>query len=304
MIFLRKIFVAVLTAVVFTMMCGCSSAVGGVSENNDENFSAPASEKASSVSEEPATEALPDTSALETAEGSYVYDNAGVLTADEISELNSYCEMLYEKHLINAAVVTSNSLGGKTPYQAAEDAYIEIYQGRGSGLLLLVNNDTNYDYLYRTGSCLSFIPEDADSNAFFWSTKDIINGDYRSAVLRIMQLGERCPLYVFDNIGKLSQDELKDIESTIKKSNKQLSLLITTNGTDSTNEEICKSYCERRYKGDSGYMMMIDTKTNTVTVTASDASAAGFDKAVAAAEKSVKAGDIKAAVENVLKDIK
>ena len=132
---MRKIFVAVLTAVVFTMMCGCSSAVGGVSENNDENFSAPASEKASSVSEEPATEALPDTLALEPAEGSYVYDNAGVLTADEISELNSYCEMLYEKHLINAAVVTSNSLGGKTPYQAAEDANMEQSAGLATAVV-------------------------------------------------------------------------------------------------------------------------------------------------------------------------
>ncbi len=177
MIFLKKIYAAV-TAAALIALTGCSHSASVIS-----GADAPAETTMATI--EPVTaEPLPDVTGLPAAESNYVFDNAGLLSSEEKAALNSYCEMLYRERLINAAVVTTDDIGEKTPYQFADDNYNEIYQGRGSGFLLLVNNDTNSDYLYRTGSCLAAVPEGADSLAFYWATKDMVAGDYYSAVLR------------------------------------------------------------------------------------------------------------------------
>lgn len=305
---MKKIFAALLTAAVIVPLSGCdiprnrsaesSEAVPEQSADEDT-----AAEEAVTEAALSAAESLPETAALEPAEGVYVYDNAGVLTDENIAEINSYAETLYESRLINAAVVTTNDIGGKTPYEYADEAYTEIYQGRGSGLLLLINNDTNYDYLYRTGSCLVFIPEGADRQAFFWATRDIVGGDHRSAILRLLQLGERCPQHVFDNAGLFSEEEIAALEEALAACSNDVSVLATSNGTASSNEEICRSYYERRCKDGKGWLMMIDSKTKTMTVVSDSAAPAGLDKAVAAAEKLISAGDEPGAVNEIVKII-
>ena len=180
--------------------------------------------------------------------------------------------------------------------------YTDIYQGRGSGLLLLINNDTRDDYLYRTGSCLKAIPDDDDDIAFFWSTKDLVAGNYSSAILRIMQLGEKCPQYVFDNIGIFSEEEIYSLEKKLTEK-KNIFLLATSNGTDKTNEDICQSYYERRSKDHNGFMVMLDTKSNTVTIVSDEKMSDELSKARASAEKLMKSGDALAAVNEIVASI-
>lgn len=294
MIFLKKICAAVVLTAVVIALSGCSRGVGLIS-----GADAPAETTMATI--EAVTEApLPDTSKLEAAEGTYVYDRAGVLTAEQSAEINSYCEKLYRERLVNAAVVIADDIGGKTPYQYADECYTDIYEGRGSGLLLLINNDTGTDYLYRTGSCLKAIPEGEDSVAFFWATRHIMDGDYRSAVLRVMELGERCPLYVFDNIGLFSDEELTALEEKLAAGKKSVYVLATSNGTSNSNEEICRSYFERRSEDGKGYMIMLDTKANAVAVVSDEKLSADVEKAKTAAEKLLKGGDAPAAVNEMV----
>ena len=284
MIFLKKIFAAVILTAVVTALSGCSRGAGLIS-----GADAPAETTMAII--EAVTEApLPDTSKLAAAEGTYVYDRAGVLTAEQVAEINSYCEKLYRERLVNAAAVIADDIGGKTPYEYADDCYTDIYEGRGSGLLLLVNNDTGTDYLYRTGSCLKAIPEGEDSLAFFWATKHIMDGDYFSAVLRVMELGERCPLYVFDNIGLFSDEQLAALEEKLAAGKKSVYVLATSNGTGKSNEEICRSYFERRSEDGKGCMIMLDTKANAVAVVSDEKVSAEVEKAKTAAEKLLKEG--------------
>ncbi len=281
---MKKIYLLIISMIcVSAVFCGCSgkedspesSSDNSISESettaephpegNQQDVSASVPDGAGeSSSTEPENHPLERN--IQPAEGTYVYDYASVFSAEDFSECNDYAEWLYENFLINTAVVTTDSIEGLTPEQYAGDVYNTLYGGRGSGLLLLINNDTNEDYLYKTGSCLNSIDDNAQANAFYWATQEIIKGDYKSAVMRIMQLGESCPKYVFDNGGIFSAEDISALEASLAAAPKAVSLLATSNGTGTPNEEICSSYYERRYQSEEGIMIMLDTATNTFTV--------------------------------------
>lgn len=273
MIFLKKILALILTSIL------ASSAFAGCGEKKnkndksaitpEQNFSAASTSDVQTSSSEPATAPPVAIGSIEKAEGKFIYDNAGILSSADYDIINNYVGMLYTDYLINAAVVTSDDLGGLTPEQFAEEAYIDIYSGRGSGLLLLINNDTNEDYLYKKGSCQASVSEQDEKLAFYWATREIISGDIRNAVLRIMKLGEGGSQHIFDNVGAFSAESVSVLESACTSSSVSISVLATTNGTQSSNEEICQSYCDRRYSGEAGIMIMLDTATDTITTVSS-----------------------------------
>ena len=307
MIFLKKFFIPAVSASALLLLAGCS-VTGQRSETPTDEIQAETSsaqhEEAPKLETEPTAEPLPDITALEPAEGKYIYDNAGVLSAEDSAQLNSYCETLYKDRLINAAVVTASSLGGRTPYQFAEDSYNELYEGRGSGLLLLINNDTNTDLLYRAGSCSVFIPDGAENEPMYWATRDIVSGNYKDAILRLMQLGEKCPEHVFDNGGIFNSDEIAALEEKLANNKNNITVLATSNSTDKTNEEIGRSYFDRHYK-DGGFMLLIDdnTKTMTVITKAGTDVPAEWKKAADSAADVIKKGGAYAAVIEVLKAV-
>ena len=112
----------------------------------------------------PAVTVHPD---LKPAEGTYVYDKSKLLDSETTQACNDYAELLYEKYLINVAVVTVDKLEGQDAYTYAAEAYNDIYEGMGSGLLFLYNNATGTDILYKTGSCQTYISDDAEKEALF-----------------------------------------------------------------------------------------------------------------------------------------
>lgn len=254
---------------VSAMIIGCSDKKksSGSKETASES-STVVDEQAQGTSEAPVTEPATDEPIrdIEPAEGTYIYDYAKILSSSDYEECNNYAEWLYENFLINAAVVTTDSLGGLTPEEYAENAYVEIYSGKGSGLLLLINNDTNEDYLYKKGSCLTYIPEDTQSNEFYWATQEIVAGDYKSAIMRLMKLGEYCSQYVFDNAGVFSAEEIAMLEQSCTESPIEISVLATTNLTDTSNFEICSEYYRRRYSDDSGILILLDINSKTVEI--------------------------------------
>ena len=202
---------------------------------------------------------------LATADGTYIYDNAGVLTGEAFTNCNDYAGWLYKERLINAAVVTTNDLGGKTPYEFAEAAYEEIYAGKGSGFLLLINNDTNNDYIYKTGSCSVYVSSESEKQEFYWATRELVNEDYEGAVLRLLKLAVNCPSHLFDNAGVFTAEKGAELDSIISACDTQLSVLVTENSTGSTNEELLQMYFDRRYGSESGIMLLVDTASKTVT---------------------------------------
>ena len=232
-------------------------------------------------------------------EGVFVYDGADVLSEAEEAEVSETLKLLYEKYLINAAVVTADAIGDDYPYTFAQNAYNTIYEGRGSGFLLLINNDTNYDSLYRTGRCQTYITDSDENEAFYWATRDIVGGDYKSAVLRMLELAKKCPEHIFDNIDKLSQEQAEQIEKQLADCDADISLLVTTNSTGKTNDEVCRSYYDRRYSDGQGYMVMLDADNNTFTIVSDQSLPSGLERAKAMAEKLAGSGKIAEAINEI-----
>ena len=276
MIFLKKFFLPLLSAAF--LLAGCS--VTGqktetpVSDSSQADTTVSSAEEAAEETAEPETQPLPDIASLEPAEGKYVYDNAGVLTSEEIAQLNSYCETLYKDRLIKIGTT-------------------------------IINNDTNTDLLYRTGSCSVFIPEGAESEPMYWATRDIVSGKYSDAVLLLMQLGEKCPEHVFDNGGIFNSDEIAALEEKLAENKNNITVLATSNSTGKSNEEIGRSYFDRHYK-DGGFMLLIDDNTKTMTVITKSGSdvPAEWKKAADSAAGVIKKDGAYAAVIEVLKAVR
>lgn len=76
------------------------------------------------------------------AKDALVVDDANLLSADEVSELQARCQKLSDKYELDVVIVTCNSMGGKTATAYADDYF--DYNGYGvgpnhSGVLLLVS---------------------------------------------------------------------------------------------------------------------------------------------------------------------
>ena len=262
MIFLKEILLsAIFLSAVLLSGCGnydCNNQA--VQAENSENI------ETDETTTEETTEELREIYQIEPAENVYVYDGAEVLNKTDYAQCNKYVQSLYEDYLINTAVVTVDYLGEKTPEEFAIESYEKLYEGRGSGLLLLINNDTYQDYLYKTGSCIKAITDETEKNEFYYATREIVEDDYKSAVLRLMKLAENCPAHVFDNGSILTEDEVTQFEEYLSGLAYDFSLLVTNNTTETSNEDLCKNYSDRHYKDGKGCMIMIDEKTSTVTV--------------------------------------
>lgn len=283
--------------IVFT---GCSS------DKNVKNFSsvvidetAVTTTTSEAITEPPITERH-----FEAAEGNYIYDNAKILDKDVFSYCNDYCEWLYENYLINAAVVTTSELGGVTPEDYAANAYADIYDGKGSGLLLLINNDTNKDYIYKTGSCLNRIDSESEKEAFYFATREIVSGDYKSAIIRLMQLGEKCSDKIYDNAGVLNDEDVKSLENICNEANVDISVLVTRNSTEVPNEEICRTYAERRYKGEEGVFIMLDAVTGTINIAADSIYTEKLSEVIKSSETLAQNGNYIEALSNIINEMK
>ncbi len=294
------IFLAACSAAV--ILCSCSA-----KDDADSSSADIAETTTAATTAEPTEEAAAPPVAdrdIEPAKGTYVYDNAGILDDSAFAECNDYSEWLYENYLINAAVVTVADLGELTPEEYAANAYIDIYEGKGSGLLLLINNDTNKDILYKTGNCLNAIDSDSESEAFYWATKELVAGDYKTAILRLMQLGEMCSQTVFDNGGIFTAEEITVLEQACEGASADISVLATTNSTGIPNEEICRTYYDRRYTEEKGIMIMLDTVSATINVTSDKPLPETLAEAVASADSLAARGDYAAAVSSVISALK
>lgn len=252
MIFLKNIFFIVVFAVFSGfVLCDCSGKVPEM--DNPDVFSV------SGENTETETETVtenPTSPELEHAEGVYVYDNANLLNRNDFDECNDYAKFLYKNYLINTAVVTASSLDGQTPAEFAEKSYNELYDGDESGLLLLINDDTHVDFLCKKGNCADYISDDDEKSAFYTATREIVDNDYKSAVLRIMKLAENCPQYVFDNAGIFSEDEKNELMQVLE--NKNISV-VTVKGK--SEKKLCEQYRKRIYGNGDGCVIMIDSQS-------------------------------------------
>ncbi len=212
--------------------------------------------------------------------GIFVFDKAGILSADDLKACNNYAGWLYNEKLINAAVITVSNLDGKTPYDYAAEEFGKIYEGKGSGLVILINNETDEDVIYKTGACFSVIDQKTQDNALFWATKDFVSKDYRKGIMRLLQLGEVCPSHIIDNAQVFEYDRVAALEKALASCKSDVTLLATLNGSSVKNEDILKDYYKRRYSLGNGIMLMIDTKSGSMIAYSDEKLSSGLEAAL------------------------
>lgn len=304
MIFLKKFSIAAVFILSGAVLCSCS---GKKTEKADIIATASDTEATASSDEfseenkmdsEIYTEikpesVVPDLDKKVTENGKLIYDNAVLLDDASYKKCSEYLHELYSKYMINSAVVTTDDLGGKSVHEYAAEAYDDIFGAGGNGLLLLINNDTNEDYLYKVGACSQFISEDDETSVFYSATREIVGGDYESAILRIMNLGERCPENIFDYASVFTNEEISVLEDTIKSGGKEISF-VTVNNADN-DSELIKSLYKRRYINGGGCIIMLDINTEMLTAYSDSNVPSDIAKSVSEANKSAEKGDYAAA---------
>ena len=191
--------------------------------------------------------------------GKYVYDYADILSDDEENQLTEYIKNISSEKMINAAVVTISSSGDSTSADYAKDIFSQLYDNAGNGLVFVLNNDTKYDYLLKTGVCDKMIDTNALNAALFSATELFVKGEYKNGIMEMMNLSESCPSHIFDEIGVYSVEELQFIENRLANGNKDISVILTANTSATNDYDLCKIWHDRRYPDGSGYMILLNT---------------------------------------------
>ncbi len=308
MIFLKKTFVFLFTLIfASSVFAACSDSDKDKSKNNPaDSSSLEIPETEGTTAAEPGTTDVQGTEAaqdLEKIEGTFVYDRSGILSESESDECNKYIGSLYDKYLVNAAVVLTDDLGGMTPDEYAEKSYNDLYGGSGSGFLLLINNDTNKDRIYKTGSCLVSISEKTQADEFYYATNEIIGGKYKDAVMRLMKLIEGCPEHVFGNADVFSGEELEYLENLCGASDKKIAVLAASTVPGQTNEEVARNYYDRHFPDKDGYMIMLNTGTKSLSVVSDANLPAGIDAIIESSDKLASDENYTGAISNLVNAI-
>lgn len=274
MISLKKFFILLSLSIFLTSAVSCNKE-DDVKKKNTQKSSSSVADSIADKTENQITQNTinnkkPDISLPENispAKSNYVMDDAKLLSADELSMCNNYAEWIYKNYLINIYIATADNLGELSPHNYAQNIYNEQYGGLGSGMVILINNATNNDYIYKQGRCET-IDSTAETSAFLSATKTIINyNSYGAGIIELMKLAESLPQHICDNAGLFKAEEISMFEELCK--DKNVSLLITKNSSSKSDEEICREYFDRRFTdtaGSANTLILLNTVTGKFTV--------------------------------------
>ncbi|MBR1530277.1 MAG: TPM domain-containing protein [Oscillospiraceae bacterium] len=188
--------------------------------------------KESAAVTEPEPETEPETHSIEeraeyfsVPEHPYLFDECGGLSEKEAELHNAYLEWLSVSRLMNAFVVITDHLNGSSPEQFAAEYYKTVADPElPDGFLVLINNDTNRDYIFTAGTCSTYLPQTQAAVLLSGATYDLIEADYADALEKILPEFEKIPAYVCDRTGTLTEAELQEFSDKIQTIQKEKEL--------------------------------------------------------------------------------
>lgn len=190
----------------------------------------------------------------------FVFDDGKILTEGEYDLLNSYTAWLAKAFKINAAVVLTDDIEGQEPSDYAESYYNDIY--KGDGVLFLVNNDTNEDYLYRKGRPAEFITDGKVQMMFSEISPMLALEEYVSAAETALEMVEQYyPEYFTDRSGNIDKKEISEYSDIIEAAagNNSLNMYYVEGIGDSSIEDFAKKRYEMFYDdGADAAILVID----------------------------------------------
>ena len=111
----------------------------------------------------------------------FVFDDANLLSSEEEQQLREDLASFKEQYNMDAVIVTSNDLGGKSQMDYADDYF--DYNGYGvgkekSGLLLLIDMENRNIWISTSGEAIKYFTNNRIDNIVEDITSYLKNGDY------------------------------------------------------------------------------------------------------------------------------
>nr|MCR5718688.1 TPM domain-containing protein [Oscillospiraceae bacterium] len=157
----------------------------------------------------------------------YLFDEQNVLSDEERQQYNDYLGYLSRSRLLCASAVITDSLGGVSPEQFAENYFQTLFGDDAAGFLFLINNDTNQDYFYCTDACNS-LQTDAQA-AIAAATPALVEGRYAEALEILLPVGETLSDRVFDYGGLLTDEQAQSLQTLAQSQEKRSCVLFLRN---------------------------------------------------------------------------
>ena len=120
--------------------------------------------------------------AAQDAADGYVYDAAGLLTADEISDLNDEIASFMEESGWNVYAVTTDDAQGKSATAYADDFFDEHSTEQEDGVALLIDMDNREITISTCGIAIRYLTDSRIDNILDAAYAKISNGDYNGCM--------------------------------------------------------------------------------------------------------------------------
>ena len=115
-----------------------------------------------------------------------VYDDADLLTADEVTSVDSAIAALKEETGWNIYAVSTMDAQGKTAMQYADDFFDEQSKDLQDGVVLLIDMDNREIYLSTCGEAVRYLTDDRNESILDDAYTDVSNGDYSSCYMSML----------------------------------------------------------------------------------------------------------------------
>jgi len=240
------------------LICCLATAFTGCSDKAKETDVSGIVDKLSESTEKSEKETLENREREIDTDNQHVFDDSLILTDTEYDSLNSYIAWFSKAFKINAAVVLTDALGDSEPSDYAKNFYESNYSG--DGILLLINNDTNEDYVYRRGVPSKFISDSDVQMIFAEISPMLVLEDYNAAAQRVFEQAElKLPEHFTDRTGTLEKEDIKSYNDYIEENRKSNKICVYyINGTgDETMEEFAQRRFEMFYEGDEDIALLV-----------------------------------------------
>lgn len=111
----------------------------------------------------------------------YIFDFDDSISASDEELLGEKLEEQKSKMGINIAIVVANDKNGKTSVSYADDMYEELFGINTNGILLLIDNEGQYDWISTSGSAINTYDDAYIDKIFDKITPKLKNRDFYGA---------------------------------------------------------------------------------------------------------------------------
>lgn len=124
----------------------------------------------------------------------HIIDENRHISDDRLGDLKERAEEFAEKSGFNIIICVCDDIGepktDQHTVEYADDMYDELCGINTDGILLLINNDTEYDYISTSGACINYYSDYRIEMLLDTVYDDIIAGDFASAAAEFLYTAE------------------------------------------------------------------------------------------------------------------